>query len=198
MRVIGLTGGIASGKTTVSQLFSRLGVPVIDLDIIARQLVEPGQPALKAVIGEFGEDVLTPEGRLDRQRLREMIFNQAGKRQLLENILHPQIWQTARQQLASLNSPYCLLVVPLLTEKASPVPLDRVLVVDIPQDEQIHRLVQRDRISAEQAEKILHAQASRQARLAMADDVIDNRGDAGELEKQVDQLHQKYLAMAGQ
>ncbi len=198
MKVIGLTGGIASGKTTISQLFSQLGVPVIDLDVIARQVVEPGQPALQAVIDEFGEEILTAEGRLDRQRLREMIFDQAEKRQLLESILHPVIWHNARQQLASLTSPYCLLVIPLLADKASPVPLDRILVVDIPKDEQVRRLVQRDQISARQAEKILRAQTSRQARLALADDVIDNYGDISAAEKQVKQLHQAYLAMSGQ
>lgn len=193
---IALTGGIASGKSTVAELFARQGIPIIDADVIARQVVEPGQPALLQVVTELGEEVLGPDGRLDRRRLRERIFADPSVRRRLEAILHPAIRTAMDRQSASAGGPYQMLVIPLLTEGGGRGDrADRVLVVDVPESVQVERLMQRDRVGREQALAALQAQASRTQRLAIADDVIFNADGPAELEPQVLALHAKYLGL---
>ena len=194
---VALTGGIATGKTTVASLFATHGVPVIDTDVIAREVVEPGQPALAAVVDAFGKEVLAADGRLDRPRLRERIFGDAEARRRLEAILHPAIRAEMERQSRAAGGPYQVLVIPLLVEGGRRDHIDRVLVVDVPEATQIERLVRRDGVSRDQAEAALRAQASRDARLAFADDVIENTGDLAALETRVAKLHGDYLRRAG-
>jgi len=195
---VALTGGIASGKTTVANLFAAHGVPLIDTDLIAREVVEPGQPALAAVVATFGADVLDQEGRLDRRRLREIIFGDAAARGRLEAILHPAIRaEMERQSAAAADAgPYQLLVIPLLAEGGRRNHVDRVLVVDTPESVQVARLMARDAVTREQAEASLRAQAARTARLDMADDVVTNTGRIEDLRDQVDALHLQYVNFA--
>lgn len=196
MLKIGLTGGIGTGKTTVSGLFARLGVPVIDMDVIARQVVEPGSPALAEITETFGPDVLNPDGSLNRQRLRQRIFESDADRRKLEAILHPRIRSETERQLSQLDAPYCLVVIPLLAETGQQSLVDRILVVDAPESLQLERLVARDHISRAEARKILESQARRETRLQIADDVIRNDGDLASLEEQVRQLHDRYTRLA--
>jgi dephospho-CoA kinase len=194
---VALTGGIASGKSTVADLFAALGVPVIDTDVIARQVVEPGQPALAQVVAEFGEEVLDATGRIDRRRMRERIFADPEAKRRLESILHPAIRaEMARQSLAA-QGPYQVLVIPLLTEGGRRDHVDRVLLVDVPEELQIQRLMMRDGVSHEQAQASLNAQATRAERLAMADDVVRNTGRVDELREAVAALDAKYRGLAG-
>jgi dephospho-CoA kinase len=197
---IALTGGIASGKTTVANLFAARGAALIDTDVIAREVVEPGQPALQAVVEAFGPGVLGPDGRLDRRRLRETIFADPAARRRLESILHPAIRAEMERQsrAAAMARPdaYQLLVIPLLAEGGRRDHVDRVLVVDAPEAVQVERLVARDVVTEEQARASLRAQATREARLAIADDVVHNTGRLDELEAQVAALHARYLALA--
>lgn len=194
---VALTGGIASGKTAVANFFATHGVLVIDTDVIAREVVEPGQPALAAVVEAFGTGVLAADGRLDRPRLRERIFGDAEARRRLEAILHPAIRAEMERQSRAAGGPYQVLVIPLLVEGGRRDHIDRVLVVDVPEATQIERLVRRDGVSRDQAEAALRAQASRDARLAFADDVIENTGDVAALETRVAKLHGDYLRRAG-
>ena len=196
MLVIGLTGGIGSGKSTVADMFAGLGVPIIDMDRIARQTVEPGQPALEQITQIFGKDLIGPDGQLNRQRLSTIIFDSAEKRHQLEAILHPIIRQETEQQLAMLEAPYCIVVIPLLLESGLHSLIDRILVVDAPESVQITRTMQRDNISATQAEKILATQVDRQSRLSAADDIINNSGELSELRHQVEHLDQQYRAQS--
>ena len=193
---VGLTGGIASGKTTVANLFAERGVPLIDTDVIARQVVEPGQPALAAVVAEFGPDIVDSSGRLNRRRMRDHVFSNAAARRRLEGILHPAIRAEMERQSAAAPGPYQMLVIPLLAESGRRDHVDRVLVVDAPEALQIERLMQRDRVTHEQALAALGSQANRDARLAFADDVIVNDGDPAALAARVDALHRKYLDVA--
>ncbi|MFN2308145.1 MAG: dephospho-CoA kinase [Gammaproteobacteria bacterium] len=193
---VGLTGGIGSGKSTVAALFAALGAPVIDTDLIARELVEPGQPALAEILSRFGADLLDAAGRLDRARLGAHVFADAGRRQALEAILHPRIQAEAQRRLADLDAPYALLVVPLLFEAGWQGQIDRILVVDVPEPVQRTRVAARDGLAAAQIEAILAAQASRERRRAGADDLIDNSGDPAALAPQVAALHQHYLRLA--
>jgi len=194
---VALTGGIASGKSTVASLFAALGVPVIDTDVIAREVVEPGQPALAAVVAAFGSEVLGSDGRLDRRRLRERIFTDAGARQRLNAILHPAIRAEMERQSRAAGGEYQLLVIPLLTEGGRREHIDRVLLVDVPEALQVERLMMRDAVSREQAQASLNAQATRAERLAMADDVLRNSGQPDELRDRVAELHGKYRTLAG-
>ena len=196
MLVIGLTGGIGSGKSTVADMFAGLGVPIIDMDRIARQTVEPGQPALEQITQIFGKDLIGPDGQLNRQRLSTIIFDSAEKRHQLEAILHPIIRKETEQQLAMLEAPYCIVVIPLLLESGLHSLIDRILVVDAPESVQITRTMQRDNISATQAEKILATQVDRQSRLSAADDIINNSGELSELRHQVEHLDQQYRAQS--
>jgi dephospho-CoA kinase len=193
---VALTGGIASGKSTIASLFAELGVPVIDTDVIAREVVEPGQPALAAVVQAFGSGVLDSDGRLDRRRLRERIFADAGARARLNAILHPAIRAEMERQSQAADGDYQVLVIPLLTEGGRRDHVDRVLLVDVPEALQVERLMMRDGVSREQAVASLNAQATRAARLAMADDVLSNTGQPQALRDRVTELHGKYRALA--
>jgi len=192
-----LTGGIASGKTAVSDGFRRLGVPVIDTDVIARELVEPGQPALDRITDVFGPAVLDSTGKLDRRKMRQAIFSSPELKARLEALLHPLIAEEVLRRMDHVTAPYCLLVIPLYTESRSYRWVDRVLVVDVGEEQQIERVMSRDHIDREQAEAILNAQASRQERLALADDIIENSGTLNELESKIDALHKKYSSLVG-
>jgi dephospho-CoA kinase len=194
---IGLTGGIASGKSTVSQRFAELGVPVIDADVASRSIVEPGQPGLAQVVQRFGPGVLDADGRLNRRALRNLIFNDSSLREALDSILHPLIRAEMERDAAQAKSPYVVMAIPLLVEGGTARQrVDRVLVVDADETLQIQRLQARDGSSAEQARAILFSQASRAARLDQADDVILNAGTVAELRQAVDQLHEQYLQLA--
>ena len=196
MLVVGITGGIGSGKSTAADRFGELGVPVIDADVVAREVVEPGQPACRRVIETFGEEVANEDGGLNRARLRQIVFADAVKKADLENILHPIIHAEILQQLSQLTATYAIVVIPLLAESKREYPLDRILVVDIPPELQLDRVSVRDQQSAEQIQRIIDLQASRQERLAIADDVISNAGTTEDLLKSVDELHKKYLKIA--
>lgn len=194
--IVVLTGGIASGKTAVSDQFAALGVPVVDTDRIAHAIVEPGQPALQRLAEAFGPDFLDAMGRLDRHRMRQAIFANPELKTRLESILHPMIATEAWQSVRALDAPYCILVIPLYTESARWPYIDRVLVVDVDEATQIERVMARDKVDRDQAEAILRAQASREERLALADDIIDNSGSLAQLKQKVGALHLKYVKLA--
>jgi dephospho-CoA kinase len=196
--VVVLTGGIAAGKSAVSDSFARRGVPIVDTDVIARELVQPGQPTLEAIRDAFGETSLDAEGQLDRRKMRETIFSDPSAKQRLESILHPAIMSRAKQLLEAVNTPYCILVVPLLTQSGALAWTRRVLVVDAAEVVQIERVMARDDIDAVQAQAILDAQISRERRLELADDIIDNSESLQDLEAQVDRLHEMYTRLAMQ
>ncbi len=196
MLIVTLTGGIGSGKTTVSRQFERLGVPVVDTDVLARELVEPGQAALDEICQHFGQQILNQDGSLNRAELRNLIFNAPEERKKLEEILHPKIRKLTLERLHALTAPYAIVVIPLLLESGMPNPGDRTLVVDLPADAQNGRVQARDGVSQQQVEKIIQAQVGRQQRLDIADDVIDNSSTADKIEEQVTQLHQYYLMLA--
>lgn len=196
MLVVGLTGGIGSGKTAVSNAFARLGVPVIDTDVLAREVVRPGQPALAEIAEQFGPQCLDATSALDRSYLRRVVFADPGLRERLEAILHPRIRQALRERLAALAAPYCLVVVPLLVETGMATLVQRILVVDVPESVQVQRVMARDGVNETEARRVLAAQATRAQRLAAADDVIDNSSsDLAALAAQVAFLHQRYLAL---
>jgi dephospho-CoA kinase len=194
--VVVLTGGIASGKTAVSDRFERLGVPVIDTDVIARDIVQAGRPALATIVDQFGKGVLDDLGELDRGKMRGLIFSDKFSKKKLESILHPAIAQEVRLQLNALQAEYCILVVPLLPESGRYENSDRVLVVDVDEQTQLRRLLARDKIGEELATAMLKAQASRQQRLERADDVIENTGTLEELDRAVATLHARYRQFA--
>lgn len=197
MFTVGLTGGIGSGKSTVANLFAELGVPVIDTDVVARQLTEPGGAALEAIRAAFGEDVILADGMLDRAALRRRVFADAAARRQLEAILHPRIRQMVEQSLATLDAPYALIVIPLLVETGGYRDvLRRVLVVDCPEALQVARVMARSGLARDEVDAILAAQAGRAERLAAADDVIVNDASAAALRAEVTALHQRYLACA--
>lgn len=192
MLKIGLTGGIASGKSTVSELFEKHGIPVIDADQVAHDLVKPGRPALQAIVAEFGKNILKADGSLDRRKLRELVFLVPKARKKLEAILHPLVFTEMERLAQNCNAPYIIFSVPLLVETESMNRFDRILVVDCPEKQQIQRLRQRDPMPPEIIDQILSAQATRSQRLAVADDVIVNDGSLDKLAKQVEELHQFY------
>jgi len=201
MLIIGLTGGIGSGKTTVSQYFENLGIPVIDADQLTRELVAPGQPALKEIAEQLGADLLTTDGKLDRPRLRERIFTHPEQRQILEAILHPLAREAALQQLIALRKSVCpptyvILSAPLLIESGWTDLVDRVLVVDTSPAQQRQRASQRDGLSTAQINTVIHSQTDRDTRLAVADDIIHNNTDLPALQSQVTSLHQQYQQLA--
>jgi dephospho-CoA kinase len=196
--VVGLTGGIGSGKSAVADLFAARGVVVIDTDAIAHQLTAPGGAAMPAIGAEFGAAVATPEGALDRAAMRGIVFADASARKRLEAILHPMIRSESERRLASADSPYAILMVPLLVESGDyRKRVDRVAVVDCREQTQIDRVMQRNGLSRPEVERILAAQATRAERLAAADDVIDNDGALAELAPRIERLHAAYLASAG-
>ena len=193
MLTIALTGGIASGKSKVSRLFEALGAPVIDTDLISRQVVEPGEPALQEIVTRFGPAVINDDGALNRKKLGQLIFNSKQQREQLEDILHPRIRDEVTRQLQRIDAPYVIVVIPLLLETRYPIKLDRILVVDASQELQQQRLMQRNGISESDADKIMQAQTTNAQRLAAADDVISNQGSLHDLQTEVERLHQFYL-----
>jgi dephospho-CoA kinase len=195
---VGLTGGIASGKSTASKFFGALGVPIIDTDQLARDVVGPGQPPLERLVERFGSSILTPDGHLDRPALRTIAFSDAKARADLEALLHPAIGAAAEARSAEAGGVYQILVIPLLVEKSLGTQLDRVLVVDCDEELQIRRLQGRDGSTLEEARAILNAQTSRAARLKAAHDVIKNDGDMSAVRAQVETLHTRYLELAQQ
>lgn len=194
--VVGLTGGIGSGKSTVAAIFSSLGVPVIDADVLARQLVEPGESALEEIRQCFGERSVTPGGHLDRAFLRQRIFSNQDEKQKLESILHPRIRGLIRQWVAAVKSPYCVVVIPLLLETGQTDLVDRVLVVDASENEQLKRVAARDGLTHNVVMSIMDAQADRETRLAAAHDIIENNRDISSLESRVTALHNYYLEIS--
>lgn len=188
-----MTGGIGSGKTTVANGFSALGVPVIDTDVLARELVEPGQPALAEIISTFGTIATTADGRLDRNYMRQLIFTDPARKTQLEAILHPKIRQRIRTLLADIRSAYCIVVIPLLFETRQTDLVDRILVVDSPEKEQLTRVAARDSLSDNAIMAIINSQANRNTRLAAADDIIVNDRGMSELTGHIQKLHRYYM-----
>jgi dephospho-CoA kinase len=193
---IGLTGGIASGKTTVANFFADLGIPVIDTDVIARDVVEKGTPALTEIREVFGDAVFNDDGSLNRRAMRKLVFSDDHKRQRLERILHPRIREAAIVQAEAVTAPYMVIVVPLLVDSPMKEFMDRVLVVDCSEDVQLGRLKLRDAENEQQARSMITAQASRDERLAIADDVVLNDGGLDETRSKVRALHKQYLALS--
>ncbi len=192
---IGLTGGIASGKSTVADLFAENDVPIIDTDVIAHQLVRPGEPALDEIRSAFGVEVFNAQDELDRGALREIIFSDSSRREELESILHPRIRDEAIAQSEAADGTYQVIVVPLLVGSPLQQFIDRVLVVDCDENTQVSRLLARDAENEDQARRIIAAQASRDERLSLADDIIFNNDDIASTRRQVEDLHRKYLSL---
>ncbi|WP_304640812.1 dephospho-CoA kinase [Pseudomonas sp.] len=194
--IIGLTGGIGSGKSAAADRFALAhGIHVVDADLKSRVVVEPGRPALGAIVDRFGDAILLPEGTLNRPALRERVFQDPEQRLWLEGLLHPLIAEEIRNDLASATSPYALLVSPLLVESGQYRMTERVIVVDVPEHIQLVRTSSRDGVAEQQVRAIMQAQAQRDERLRHADDVLTNEGSLAELHQQVDALHQRYLAL---
>ena len=196
MFIVGLTGGIGSGKSVVSERFKTFGITVVDADLASREVVKPGKPALLEIKNHFGESILDDEGNLHRRKLREIIVSDDKKRQWLESVLHPRIGEQVRKELEDSSSIYTLYVAPLLFESNGDQICSRVLVVDVPIETQISRTCSRDQVSIEQVEKIINSQISRKERLEKADDVISNDGTLEEMEGAVDKLHKRYLELS--
>ncbi len=195
MITVALTGGIGCGKSTVCNLFAEYNIPVIDTDMIARELVKPGQPALDEIISYFGTDILCSDSSLNRKKLAKEVFSHPKSKQYLESILHPKIRLTVSAQLKQLNSCYVIIAIPLLIETEQHKHYDRVLVVDCDEQRQIKRTLARDNRSLNEVQSIIRSQTSRNQRLAIADEVIDNSDDLNALKKQIKQLHLKYLQL---
>jgi len=193
--VVGLTGGIGSGKTTVANGFGSLGVPVIDADQLARELVEPGQQALAEIISTFGAEAVTADGRLDRDYMRQRVFSDSARKSQLEAILHPKIRQRIRALLSEIRTPYCIVVIPLLLETRQTDLVDRILVIDSPEKEQLKRVAARDGLSDNAIMAIMASQADRNTRLAAADDIIVNDRDISELTGRIQELHKHYTGI---
>lgn len=194
--IIGLTGGIGSGKTAVSDTFSQLGIDIVDADIVARDVVAIGSPALTEIADMFGADILLADGSLNRQKLRSLVFTNDGYKNWLNNLLHPLIRQSMLSQLNASTSPYCILVAPLLLENKLQQFVDRVLVVDVSIETQINRTLKRDKSNREEIKAIIASQISRDDRLIAADDVLNNdKLTLLELQQQVEKLHQIYLSL---
>jgi dephospho-CoA kinase len=193
---VGLTGGIASGKSTAAKFFGALGVPILDSDQVARDVVEPGQPPLERLVERFGRKILTPDGHLDRPALRDIVFSDPKARADLEALTHPAIGAAMEARSAAAGGPYQILVIPLLVEKNLASHVDRVLVVDCDEELQVRRLRDRDGSTPEEVQAILKAQAPRAARLEAADDVIHNDSDMSAVRDQVAALHERYLELA--
>lgn len=195
--IVGLTGGIGSGKSAVAEGFQRRNIKVVDADIAARKVVEPGTTALERIAEHFGESILQADQTLDRAALRTIVFADDQERRWLEQLLHPAIGQWLADELASATSPYAILESPLLLETDQHEMVDRILVVDVSREQQIARACARDSNSREQIEAIIAAQMPREERLSKADDVVDNNGPLEDLEAQIERLHTRYVDLAG-
>ncbi len=193
---VGLTGGIGSGKTTVSNMFADLGVPVIDADVIAQSLLQPGTPATQQVIDALGPDIKDSESGIDRSRLRKLVFNDQDKRRTLESILHPLVHDEILHQSSILNAPYCIIVIPLLFEAGHQDLVDQILVIDTSKALRIERASSRDKVLATDIENIINAQMSGQKRLALADNIIRNNGSLDQLKTEVLKLDKKYRTLS--
>ncbi len=195
MMIVGLTGGIGSGKSTVAALFEKLGVNIIDTDIIAKKLVEVDLPAYQAIVKHFGDEILLPNKEIDRAKLKQRIIINDEDRLSLENILHPRIQEEVDEQIKHVSGSYCIVVIPLLVEKGNYPILDRILVIDSPLDLQIERVSKRDGLTNIDIEKLIAIQAPRQQRLDAADDIITNDKGLAELTNAIQQMHAKYLKL---
>lgn len=195
--ILGLTGGIGSGKSAAAERFAELGVHVVDADQVARSVVEPGSAALAQIVDRFGVPILASSGELNRAALRERIFTSVEDRHWLERLLHPLIRQEIWASLSRAESPYAVLVSPLLVESRQHEQVDRVLVIDVPEDLQLQRVLARDQVSEDQVRAILAAQARREDRLRHANDVLVNDRDLSWLRQEVDRLHDRYLQLRG-
>lgn len=200
--IVGLTGGIGSGKSTIADYFAELGVPIVDADIVARQVVEKGTPILAEIAKHFGNDILTPQGELDRAKLRQIIFADADEKHWLNNLLHPAIRAAMLSRLSAVDFPYVLWVVPLLIENQLTDLCQRVLVIDVAPEIQLKRAAERDQSHIETIKSIMQSQVNRETRLSYADDIIENNLPLSEnktqLKQQVQHLHQTYLTLARQ
>lgn len=193
---VGLTGGVACGKTTISDRFAELGVEIIDADVIARELLEQGSDCYAQVVGLFGQQVLLESAEINRSWLRDRIFSDAKAKQALESIIHPAVRLAIAETNENCASDYCIVSVPLLIEANMQTLVDRILVVDLPPEQQLDRLMQRDKISLKQAQAMLAGQCSRAQRLSFADDIIDNSQPVSALNEQIRILHENYLRMS--
>ena len=193
---IALTGGIGSGKSCVASIFENLGVPILDTDIIAKEISMPDMPIFKNIINEFGKEILTDSGQLDRIKLANIIFNNTQKRIKLEGIMHPEIFKSIKTKVDLINYPYCVVIIPLLVETKTMKNFDRVLVIDSEENNKIKRVLERDKISPELLNNIIKIQVNRVERLKHADDIINNNRTIDDLNKSVDFLHKKYLKIS--
>jgi dephospho-CoA kinase len=193
---IALTGGIGSGKTSIASIFKSLGVPIIDSDTISKEIILPGKPCFKDIVNEFGEEILTNKGTIDRYKLRDIIFNNDKARIKLENIIHPVVFKNIDTEISLINYPYCLVIIPLLIETKSTERFDRILVIDALESLQFERIVKRDDISPILIKKIIKTQAKRKERLRYANDIIVNNDKIINLNKSINTLHKKYLGLS--
>lgn len=189
---IGLTGGIGSGKSTACEIFSELGVPVIDADVIAHELVKPGMPAFNEIKIIFGTEIISSDGTLDRKIIRDKIFANEIDRKKLENILHPAVYEKISIQVKNINSKYCIISIPLLLETNASKTVDRILVIDVPRELQLERASNRDRTNKSDIDAIIDSQISRKDRLSAANDIVDNKGNINDLRKKICDLHEFY------
>lgn len=196
MLKIGLTGGIGSGKSTVCRLFAEFGVPIVDADLIARQLVEPGKPALSMIAASFGLQMLNQDGSLNRAKLRDVVFADADSKRELDGIMHPLVYEQIAADVNALTAEYCVIAVPLLLESKNAYAVNRVLLIDCPVEAQIERVIARDKLTRQQVHTIINSQMSRQERLSKADDVIENIAGPEQLAEQVKRLHNSYILLA--
>ncbi|GAB6139742.1 dephospho-CoA kinase [Methylosoma difficile] len=196
MLKVGLTGGIGCGKSTATQFFAALGTPILDADIIAHQLVATGQPALQQIAQHFGAGILNADGSLNRAHLREKIFSDQSQKAKLEALLHPLVYQRLRSDADALNAPYCIIAIPLLFETGVTDFIDRIAVIDCPEQEQISRIKARDSLSDGLIHAIIASQVSREFRLAHADDIVDNSDNQDKLAEQIKKLHNLYISLS--
>lgn len=193
---VALTGGIGTGKSTVTSKFHALGTPIIDSDIISRSIVEPGKPCLDAIIGEFGKNILDLRGEIHRRKLRKIIFNDSEAKKKLENILHPVIYKEIDKEISNIDYAYCLIAIPLLIETRATDRFDRILLIDVTEKTQLLRASKRDKASIKYISETIKNQTSRNQRLHYADDIIDNNNEVEKLDYIVEMLHKKYLRLS--